>query len=637
MVRLVCTLASFYICRSEKGRLVREVLAGLPVQDEALLKELEEDGVPEDEEFFRKCLTGRLPKTTKMLISQDNNQTDKVLSGPEKPSIIFEVEEEEVIIDIIKAYNKESWKSQSIIPNTQENLLHYFVRKRFKTALSEILEKETILNDILELCFQRNAAEKIPLMTVLSQGMEESALKLWKFMQKYAATNKKLEDACSRNDSRNGNIFYMCSFFSQNRLFSAICASKRLSKKCVQDGIVQTNLDGRTAMDLVTNEETVLEILKDFDYTANKLTWRDREGKNIFHHYARKNFSLAIQQLIKKLPPVEVRDMIFQKSRTSGNNVLMASAVHGGSKTLELLLFFVSYFEMFQTDDETIDMNQILHYTNKQGNTLLSLVLQHKESLHVPKTILLRMEKKFHSTKTPEKNAEDLKFCFHKYLNSSDDVLKANEEVELYSLPKKGTALIIWIWTRGFLKTFLIPVGIMTLDILFDAFLVREYFYTDQDCLTAQWIGCHSVPNQTVFDSRCGLNTTARVPQGNGAGFFCVPNQACNVLNVSDAVCIDNLNIFCIPLKLDATSRFRYSFGFIIWPWLCYFVEFLQSDIFERMNEVCQRESICSDYQSSITGNDKDMVRSRHDLQGKAHMDIICNAVINISHPLLAN
>lgn len=571
---------------------MREVLAGLPVQDEALLKQLEEGDVPEDEEFFRKCLTGRLPKTAKMLISQDNNRTDRMLSGPEEPSIIFEAEEEEVIIEIMKAYKKESWKSKSIIPNTRENILHYFVRKRFKAALAEILETETILKDILELCFHQDAAEKIPLMTVLSQGMEESAMKLWKFMEKYAM-DKMLEDAFIRKDTRNENIFYMCSFFSQNELFSAICASQRLSKRCVQDGIIQTNLDGRTALDLVTNEETVLEILKDFDHTRNKLTWRDRERKNILHHYARKNFSLAIQQIIKKLPPAEVRDMIIQESKTSGNNVLMASAVHGSSKTLELLLFFVSYFEMFQTDNETIDMDQIehwkknmdqiLHGSNKQGNTLLSLVLQHKDSLQVPKTVLLGMEKKFHSA---EENEEDLTCCFHKNLNSSDDVLRAIEEVKRSN--KKGSAAIIWIWTQGFLKTFMIPVGIMTLDILLDVFLVREYFYTDQGCLTAQWIGCHSVANETTFVTSCGPNATARVPRGNGAGFFCVPSQACNVLNVSDAIDMDNPNIFCIPLKLDATPRFLYSFGFIIWPWLCYFIEFLQSDIFKRMNQVCQ-------------------------------------------------
>ena len=571
--------------RSEKAELVERVRAGHPVQDGALFEELEEKGVPGDEEFFRKCLTGRLPKTAKLIISKDYNQPDRILSGPEKPSIIFEVEEEEVIIEIMKTYKKESWKNQSQIPKTKENLLHYFVRKRFERALSNILEMETF-SEVLALCFQKNSADKIPLMTVLSQGMQDSAMKLWNFMEKYE-TNKKLEEALSMTDTRKENIFYVCSFFSQNKLFSSMCESKKLSKKCIQDGIVQPNLDRRTALDLVTDEDTALEILKDFDHTANKLTWRDREDKNIFHHYARKNFSRAIQQLIKKLPPVEVRDMILQKSSTSGNNVLMASAVHGGSKTLELLLCFVSYFEMFQVCNETIDLDPILHDANNQGNTLLSLVLQHKESLQIPKTVLLGMEKEFHSTKTDKDNEKDLTRCFHKNLNSSDDVLRAIEEVKRSN--KKGTAAIIWIWTQGFLKTFLIPVGIMTFDILTDVFLVREYFYTDQDCLTAQWIGCHSVPTQTSFEAPCGPNAKARVPRGDGKGFLCVPNQACNVPNVSDAVGFDNLNIFCIPLKLDATPRFRYSLGFIIWPWLCYLVEFLQSDIFRTMNQVNQK------------------------------------------------
>ena len=56
--------------RSERERLLAEGKA----DDEILLKELEEGGVPDDEAFFRKCLTGRLPKTSKMLLARDNNR-----------------------------------------------------------------------------------------------------------------------------------------------------------------------------------------------------------------------------------------------------------------------------------------------------------------------------------------------------------------------------------------------------------------------------------------------------------------------------------------------------------------------------------------------------------------------------------
>merc|ERR1712218_344614 len=112
----------------------------------------------------------------------------------------------------MKTYKKESWKNQSQIPKTKENLLHYFVRKRFERALSNILEMETF-SEVLALCFQKNSADKIPLMTVLSQGMQDSAMKLWNFMEKHE-TNKKLEEALSMTDTRKENIFYVCSFFS---------------------------------------------------------------------------------------------------------------------------------------------------------------------------------------------------------------------------------------------------------------------------------------------------------------------------------------------------------------------------------------------------------------------------------------
>ena len=144
---------------------------------------------------------------------------------------------------------------------------------------------------------------------------------------------------------------------------------------------------------------------------------------------------------------------------------------------------------------------------------------------------------------------------------------------------------ILWIWIQSFLKAFLIPVGIMAMDVLFDIFLVREYYHTDQDCLTAQWIGCHSL---STFDTICGSNTTERAPQGDGMGFLCVPRNACNELNTSQAVQLEDLNIFCIPLKLDASPRFLYSLGFIIWPWVYYVVEFFQSDVFQKMSQVSE-------------------------------------------------
>lgn len=72
---------------------------------------------------------------------------------------------------------------------------------------------------------------------------------------------------------------------------------------------------------------------------------------------------------------------------------------------------------------------------------------------------------------------------------------------------------------------------------------------------------------------------------GNGKSFFCLPKDQCTIGPSENIVPPEGLNIFCIPLKLDAQPRFLYSLGFIIWPWVYYFMEFLQSDDFKNMHK----------------------------------------------------
>ena len=94
------------------------------------------------------------------------------------------MKEEEVITTMMRTYDKSSWKNKSVIPETQENLLHFFISKGFYKALTDTLDNEKIQEDVRELCFQQNKARQIPLMSILSQKVEESALKLWTFMEK---------------------------------------------------------------------------------------------------------------------------------------------------------------------------------------------------------------------------------------------------------------------------------------------------------------------------------------------------------------------------------------------------------------------------------------------------------------------
>ena len=109
----------------------------------------------------------------------------------------------------------------------------------------------------------------------------------------------------------------------------------------------------------------------------------------------------------------------------------------------------------------------------------------------------------------------------------------------------------------------------------------------DQNCLTALWKACYSTSNVTSFRTICGSNSTELVPMANGKSFFCLPKDECTLGLSEDNVLPGGLNIFCIPLNLGAQPRFLYSLGFIIWPWVYYFIEFLQSDTFHIMYKVC--------------------------------------------------
>ena len=417
--------------RAENKRLVTLVAAGIRVDDEALFRELQtaqgnEKRATEDGEFRRKCLTGPFPKSAKHLIERDleKSMQERTLPPTEDSSIIFEAENEDVIIEIMRTYNKESWKIRSVAEGSNENLLHFFISRKFEKALSEFFA--LVKEDVRELCLQKNAANKIPLMTILTQTMDHSALELWRFMENASGEvdnvpNEELENALSMTDNSKDNIFHMCSSNEQTNTLLAICNSSKVSKKCIQDGLIQQNSNGCTAFDLCKDQTTLSNLLSSFDHTTHKLTSTDNEGKNILHHIARKDFSGAMAQLFKKLPSVEMRDMILQESFSNGSNVLMTAATYGSRETLELLLHFVSVFEAFSADDERIDMGKILHHRNMYGNTLLSLILQHKDALQVPKIILLGMESAFH---VRAGQGDDLTCCFHQHLKPSGDVLR---------------------------------------------------------------------------------------------------------------------------------------------------------------------------------------------------------------------
>ena len=165
---------------------MESVLGGQNVDDDILVQELQGQGETQlHDVFFNACLTAKLPKSAMYLITQDkeSNTIDKALSSAEEPSIIFKISEEEVILEIMKTYSKGSLKIMSTEDRLKENLLHFFIRNRFTRALNHFLHTIPNKEEMRQLCFQPNRTKRIPLMSSIRQGMENSAMELWKLLE----------------------------------------------------------------------------------------------------------------------------------------------------------------------------------------------------------------------------------------------------------------------------------------------------------------------------------------------------------------------------------------------------------------------------------------------------------------------
>ena len=259
----------------------------------------------------------------------------------------------------------------------------------------------------------------------------------------------------------------------------------------------------------------------------------------------------------------------------------MTAATFSSEKSLNKLLHIVSSYKSF-SGKET--QEKILHTKNEYNNNLLGLVLQHKDSLHISKHILLELEGQFHS------ETNDMEKCFHENLTPSIEVLEAIQAVD--RTKPKGWCAVAGIRAKTFATSFFIPVTIMSVDIGFDVALVREYLDADQTCLTAQFEACGTTTAVCASDpldladceaARASAWSSITAACGNDTVDW---DHNTTTWDWEPSNVQTGSPFFCIPLKLALSPRFYYSLGFIIWPWVYYFIEFWQSTIFQSISKV---------------------------------------------------
>ena len=164
---------------------------------------------------------------------------------------------EDVVIRVLEVFKDDiSGTIDFILPETEENILHLFLRKGMQRAVLFLIRKY----DVGNLAFVPNRNGEIPLHLAINHGgydEKESATNkifkikygyrcdiataIWQYMMSFE-DKEKLEIAITRLNLKNENILHACSDSRMHTLFSKICLDSDLDKKVVQKAVDQGNV-----------------------------------------------------------------------------------------------------------------------------------------------------------------------------------------------------------------------------------------------------------------------------------------------------------------------------------------------------------------------------------------------------------
>ena len=526
----------------------------------------------------------------KILRNQKEKMKLEDLLSNSQTSKLFSVQDDMFAAEIIQHIDPKVWKINSRDETTGNNLLHFFINKGFYSSLEYLLDSKSNQEDLRELVFQENKAGNTPLMSSLTQKMDEISKKLLQIMK---TDPERLPESTYTPNKRKMTVLHLCAENGQNEFLLEILEDLNPAK--LEESIFVSNKEQRTVLDMCKDEQTLLHILERLIEEASptptdieeRLKYCDYKKRNILNHWARNNLHRPIDYLMKHLSSETFKEMMLAQS-SNGNNPMMVSALHSKKESLERFLHHICFHRDLYNED---DFENILHARDIQGDTLLALVLQQSGRLDAAKNIILDMEKKFHGAETDTdtnsnedaaKGKRELLECLKENLKPSVEVQKAINDIE-NSLPKSFTQKA-GIAARVFLKSLLIPVLVLFFDIGFDAILVGTYWDYEND--DSQYN--HEMCRNTTINS-----TTLRAHNQTSLH----EDIQCEEEKQSE------MPFVCIPLALDKFSRFNYSLVFVISPWVFYYIEYCQSVQWEKSVEVKRRKNENNTVNSSLSGD----------------------------------
>lgn len=282
---------------------------------------------------FRKCFLYGANRTMEILLTEGWNEMADIwgqnfanVEGDYQNVLVDQNfnANEKIVVKILEICKSDvSLALKAVKEETQENMLHIFLRKKMVDA-ALLLLREYEATDLL---FCQSSIGDLPLTLAIANAKldndEGSALplKIWERM----VNSNRISDISNviRNVNRNGqNILHVCCEGKQHELLTKICLSSNLNAEIIEETINKTNLNGWTPFDVCKDEFVVsnlMEKLQNFD-----VKHIDNKNNNILHIYAKKDFTSCVRKIMLTILEEEKwRQLLIQQNK-DGNNPLMA-------------------------------------------------------------------------------------------------------------------------------------------------------------------------------------------------------------------------------------------------------------------------------------------------------------------------
>ena len=489
----------------------------------------------------------------------------KTVLSSDASSTLFKLKNDTFVATIIDQLDPEVWKIKSKIEGREENVLHFCINEGHLFSAIALLTKDH--PHLTNLVFEKNKAGNTALMTSLKQEMTAVSQKIWDVM--LSRGQERIEEI----GSQLSHILQLCARNKENKLLLEILkAIHTKNPQKVHELVFARTGEEWTVLHMCKDEKTLIQILNllDIKTVEEEFLHCDNKKKNILNHWAKFDLHEAIDHLQIQMSAEAFKKMVVQRS-SNGKNPIMVSAFHSSKECLDTFLHHICLYQKTLYKD---DLEGILHEEDKHGDTLLALVLQQPGQLDAAKNILLYLEMKFHGAETKhgnnvsaenkeaEKGKRELTECMRKHLKPSVEVQRALNDID-NSLPKSFFKKAC-ICVRVFLKSFLLPVLLLFLDISFDAILVSKYSDYEDSNLDYQYRFCRGLES---------FNETIEGPEEFNKTIW-------------EKNSLSNQSFVCIPLALEKYPRFNYSLVFVISPWIFYYIEYCQSDYWQNSTEV---------------------------------------------------